>query len=318
VPHDVTASTGLSDRAFRAWVALQKWTWRGQQPTNLQLAQACGGWSLSKAKRALAELEAAGLIARVVGIHDGRTVRERIDLRGALPSPDAPGVTRPQAGNDPSPRPDPTRPGGSNLTPSERSWSKIGQDPQEEIVPTTTIPEQTEAIVQPRERISQTIPPLAPSPGLTEGQATFLAGLGPDERARFDALAEKTRMHLLRGFRFGADPVAQREASRILAPPKPRTPLASADDPPATILAALVSGDHGADLAFAGRLAREFGDHKSFKYYVSRAREVLTGDRAIGSLESAYRQACGPKAKDPGKVFTHALKTWDHQNPSGK
>jgi hypothetical protein len=59
IPHAATAVPGMSDAAFRAWVALDRWAWSGKYPSNAQLAAACG-WvtekgapSAIKAKRAL-------------------------------------------------------------------------------------------------------------------------------------------------------------------------------------------------------------------------------------------------------------------------
>ena len=67
-------------------------------------------------------------------------------------------------------------------------------------------------------------------------------------------------------------------------------------------------------MAMAGRLAREFGDRGSYRFYLGKCDEVLTGRRAVESLESAYRQATGPKAKSSAKVFMHAVKAWDAQH----
>lgn len=318
VPHDVTASVQLSDRAFRAWVALQKWTWKGDQPSNRQLAEACGGWSVAKAKRALGELEAAGFIARVVAIRDGRTVRERIELRGETPPPEAPGSTRPPAGDDPPPRRNPTRPRGSDPSPSEeRSLSKIGKDPQEGFAPTTTISEMPGGIARPVETNSRAIlsPPVS---GLTDGQEAFLAGLGAEERARFDALPSATRAKHLEMLRFGGDPAILAHILATLRPPRPRSPIPTPEDPVPRLLESLASGNPNAPMAMAGRLAREFGDRSSYRYYLGKCDEVLTGHRAVESLESAYRQAIGPKAKSPAKVFTHAVKVWDARHGASR
>jgi hypothetical protein len=315
VPHDLTASGQLSDRAFRALVALQRWTWRGQQPTNHQLAQACGGWSVSKAKRALGELEAAGHITRVVAVRDGRKVRERIDVHGASPSPAAPEVNRPSAETGPPPGPALPRPGGPVLNRSEDSLSKIGEDSQEaEKAPTTTMLEKAPGTARQTETVPRAISPALPSPGLTEGQAAFLVGLGSEERARFEALPGATRAKHLEMLRHGGDAVILAHVMATLRPPAPQSPIPTPEDPVPRLLESLASGNPNAPMAMAGRLAREFGDRGSYRFYLGTCDEVLTGQRAVESLESAYRQATGPKAKSPAKVFTHAVNTWDAQH----
>ncbi len=77
----------MSDAAFRAWVALDRWAWRGAFPTNGQLAAACG-WltkdgrtSALKAKRAVRALEGLGIARRRTACVGGTYRREGIDVR---------------------------------------------------------------------------------------------------------------------------------------------------------------------------------------------------------------------------------------------
>lgn len=90
--------------------------------------------------------------------------------------------------------------------------------------------------------------------------------------------------------------------------------MATPESPVGSLLEALAAGDPNAPMALASRLAREFSDPGSYRYYSRVCGEAWSGGRELASLESAYRQAVGPKARNAGKVFAHALKAWDVQN----
>jgi hypothetical protein len=270
----------------------------------------------TKAKRALGELEAAGLITRVLAVRDGRKVREGIEVHGSNPVSAAPDLDHPRSARDPSPGPALPRPGGLVLSRSEDRCRKTAEDPQgEEIARTTTTTDQEAAR---RTETAPSFPPPRPVPsGLTEGQAAFLAGLGAEERARFEALPATTRAKHLEMLRFGGDAVILAHVMATLRPPRPRAPIPTPEDPVPNLLEALASGNPNAPMAMAGRLAREFSDRASYRFYLGKCDEVLTGQRAIESLESAYLQATGPKAKSAAKVFVHAVKAWDAQHGAG-
>jgi len=117
VPHLATALPGMTDAAFRAWVALDQWAFRGAFPTNAELAQACGWFSPTtaepaawKAKRALAELERLGLVRRLTDGSAGYLRRTGLDVVrpadcGRGWGAGAPGVARPSPGGGaPAPR----------------------------------------------------------------------------------------------------------------------------------------------------------------------------------------------------------------------
>lgn len=86
VPHDATGDQRMSNAAFRAWLALERWTYRGDYPTNAELASACGWFSADgrpagwRAKRALIELERLGLVRRRTERPDGHWVRAGIEV----------------------------------------------------------------------------------------------------------------------------------------------------------------------------------------------------------------------------------------------
>jgi hypothetical protein len=73
VSNAAIARRDLSDAAFRAWVALDQWTFRGEFPTNTQWARACGWFqpngreATRRIQRVLAELVKLGLVKRVHG-----------------------------------------------------------------------------------------------------------------------------------------------------------------------------------------------------------------------------------------------------------
>jgi len=117
VPHLATGLPGMTDAAFRAWVALDRWAFRGAFPSNAELAEACGWFSPTtaepaawKAKRALAELERLGLVRRLTDGSDGYLRRSGLDVirpadcpgRGA-PAPQGVARQRP-GGGAPAPR----------------------------------------------------------------------------------------------------------------------------------------------------------------------------------------------------------------------
>jgi hypothetical protein len=330
VPHELTARPGLSDAAFRAWTALQRWAWRGAQPSNAELALACG-WitragspSISKAKRALRELEDARLIERVVTVRDGRTVRERIRIHGTPDRPaSGPGAARPRAIPAPGGGSDLTRGGGPNPAPSETRSRKTVQE-----LPRIGAGEGDQGTTtkgtSPVAPSPAAVPPTPPQvtgikPALTVGQRAFLASLTAAERERFDALPVKARGKHLAMFTAGGDETIRRHVLATLKPPRERGAIPTPEDDVPTLLAAVGEGrSPNAALSLAGRLARELGDHKSFRYYLARAEEAATGKRPLESLADAYRQSRNPRAKNPGALFVHALGAWDNRSRAGQ
>jgi hypothetical protein len=61
-------------------------------------------------------------------------------------------------------------------------------------------------------------------------------------------------------------------------------------------------------MAAAG-LARVFDDQRSYGGFLARCTEAWRGELPVERLVAAYAQATGPKAKRPGALFMHALRT---------
>lgn len=81
----------LSDAAKVAWIALDQWTFKGEFPSNGQLAAACGWFNADgtptywKARRALEELERRGLVKRIMGTGEkGRHRRHGLEVAPLL------------------------------------------------------------------------------------------------------------------------------------------------------------------------------------------------------------------------------------------
>ncbi|MBV8383935.1 MAG: hypothetical protein JOZ63_15100 [Planctomycetaceae bacterium] len=83
-------------------------------------------------------------------------------------------------------------------------------------------------------------PPTPPDPAaaLTPGQVAWLAALTAAERARFDALPERSRTRFLEWHREGVntDPILAGEAARVLRPRVRAVPGLSPGDPGQTTL----------------------------------------------------------------------------------
>ena len=75
--------------------------------------------------------------------------------------------------------------------------------------------------------------PLAPAQAPTPGQVAWLAALTAEERARFDALPERSRARFLEWHRawVNTDPILAGEAARVL---RPKGRAAASDEPGGT------------------------------------------------------------------------------------
>ncbi len=109
-----------------------------------------------------------------------------------------------------------------------------------------------------------------------------------------EAARGETITWLVSGDRIMRAEALKRLAPRRTAPPPPLT---------TTELLQRIGEDPTFPLKAANALAAEFGDHASFRGFESRLR-VHDPD----ALVEAYRQASGPKARNRGAIFMHALK----------
>jgi hypothetical protein len=100
------------------------------------------------------------------------------------------------------------------------------------------------------------------------------------------------------------DPILVAEARKKLAPPRPR--LVEPQTLPE--LLGRIWEDPSFPPRAADALAKAFGDLKSYSGFKARCEEVWRGERSAEQLVEAYRQASGPRAKNPGAVFMHSLR----------
>ena len=241
---DVLANQDLSDAAKVALGAIQKWTWNGGQPTNTKLAIACG-WitkggepAVTKAKTALRELEAAGLIKRTVANREGWHVRESIAVN--LPSdPAAPKGGRdsahPQTRFRPSGGRDSTRGGGRDSAPSVDRCRRNDEDSlrsaEGDLIPSTTTTKAKNS--DPKQLLGKSFnlaeigklpaKPSVPKPVPTEPAAEFSLA-EPPKSAEAPMTKEERLAALvaLQGMSTGPNEPA--------APPEPPTALAAGPD----------------------------------------------------------------------------------------
>ena len=139
----------------------------------------------------------------------------------------------------------------------------------------------------------------------------FLAALGAEERARFDALPAPTRAKHLEMLRHGGDPVILAHVMATLRPPRPRSPIPTPEDPVRGLLESLASGIRTPRWPWPAGLAREFGDRGSYRYYSRSLRRGGAGQSC--DRESRIRVPAGdePEGEVGGESFVHAVKVWD-------
>jgi hypothetical protein len=109
-----------------------------------------------------------------------------------------------------------------------------------------------------------------------------------------EAVREQVYLWLMSG-----DMILVREAIRCLTPPKPRPEI------PQTLpeLLSPIREDPAFPALAADWLAKTFGDQKSYSGFKARCEEAWRGELPVDCLVSAYEQASGPKAKNPGAIF---------------
>ena len=102
--------------------------------------------------------------------------------------------------------------------------------------------------------------------------------------------------------------------ARIMLAELPRSIPVSLPNPPATTQEAiqqLPRDSPGTMANVAERLCRDFGGAKDRQLWGAIHKltgQVWRGEVAVDDVLDAYRQAMGPKAKNRGAVFTHALR----------
>jgi hypothetical protein len=139
----------------------------------------------------------------------------------------------------------------------------------------------------------------APSPAKA-GPAPVLT---PEQKARLDALPEATANLVLTWLLTG-DRILVAEARKKLAPP-PRRPEAPRTLPE---LLANIRADPSYPARAADWLCTALNDRKSYNGFKSRCEEAWRGELPVDRLVSAYEQATGPRAKNPGALFMFSLR----------
>jgi hypothetical protein len=151
--------------------------------------------------------------------------------------------------------------------------------------------------------------PAGPTPKAVPSPATSPAKAGPalvltaEQKARLDALPEATA-NLVLTWLLSADRILVAEARKKLAPP-PRRPEAPRTLP--EVLGRIREDPSFPSLA-ADWLASSLQDRKSYSGFKARCEEAWRGDLPVSRLVSAYEQASGPKAKNPGAIFMYAVR----------
>jgi Helix-turn-helix domain len=141
-----------------------------------------------------------------------------------------------------------------------------------------------------------------PTPGPAPSAAQVLS-LTPEQQARLASLPAASRDQVLRWLATG-DPILVAEARSKLAPlrPRPETPQTLPE------LLGRIRQDPSYPALAASGLAAALQDQKSYSGYLRRCEEAWRGELSPDRLLSAYKQATGPKAQNPGAIFMVAVK----------
>jgi hypothetical protein len=146
-------------------------------------------------------------------------------------------------------------------------------------------------------------PRSAPVPATPPAKAGPTPVLTPEQQARLEALPAATRDLVLTWLLTG-DRILVAEARKKLAPP-PQRPEA-----PRTLPEVLgrIREDPSFPALAADWLSSALGDRKSYSGFKARCEEAWRGELNPARLVSAYEQAMGPQAKNPGALFMHSVR----------
>jgi hypothetical protein len=146
-------------------------------------------------------------------------------------------------------------------------------------------------------------PKAVPSPATSPSTASPALPLTPEQQARLEVLPASTR-DLVQTWLLTGDRILVAEAKKKLAPP-PQRPEA-----PRTLPEVLgrIREDPAFPALAADWLSSALQDRKSYSGFKARCEEAWRGELAVDRLVSAYEQAIGPRAKNPGAIFMVAVK----------
>jgi helix-turn-helix protein len=207
--------------------------------------------------------------------------------------------------------------------------SLLGSDPVPASPPRRVLLEKPRAIlpaasapIRPSAPAQQPVQESAPEPKTEpipqaqaeESSTTPIVSLTPEQARRFEelspAMRERVMAHLATG-----DRILVGEAHKILTPrpePKPE-PRSTAE-----LLAQIQDRPIHAVWA-AEELARAFNDRKSWRGFRAVCERAWRGEFPPDVLVTAWREASGGKARNPGAVFNHVVKRESerHACPAG-
>lgn len=147
---------------------------------------------------------------------------------------------------------------------------------------------------------------------LTPGQREAVAAMTEAERAQLAALKSGRRASLLAPFADRFEPkLFEVITRRELKPPKFLGRPEVTDRSTAGLVAAVADGDPRYVAALAESLVRDFGgqgDRRRWGAIHHLAQQLHGQAVAPEDLLDAHRQAMGPKSRNRGAVFTHALR----------
>jgi hypothetical protein len=278
------ADPGLSSTAKAIAVALARhWAWGNKDhcwPSDASIAAAVGK-SIGHARRCLRELESCGYVRRERSdqVANGRILR----LLWRCTAAAAAGARQ-------------------DLAPARVELERP-RAPKEVVIVNREIEPKSDPDPRQRPAPSAIPTPTPAAPRPTPAAIAAGTALSAEEAARLEALSPATRERVLAWVASG-DRVLLAEARKLLTPPRPRP------TPPATLpeLLSRVTEDPAFVPMAAHALADEFGDQKSVAGFKARLEEAWRGERPAEALVDAFRQASGPKARNPGAVFMHALR----------
>jgi hypothetical protein len=177
--------------------------------------------------------------------------------------------------------------------------------------PTAALPPlpapQAEVLVPGPQDVARAIalPPAAPAPAPAPQPAkpSQALPLTPEQAARLAELPEATRDLVLTWLMLG-DPILVAEANRLLTPPRSRSAA------PKTLPEVLtrIREDPSFPALAADWLSSALQDRKSYSGFKARCEEAWRGELPVERLLSAYEQAMGPRARNPGALFMFALR----------
>ena len=146
-------------------------------------------------------------------------------------------------------------------------------------------------------------PHRSPPPLSSPREASPTLPLTAAQQTRLEALPAAPRDPVLSWLLTG-DRILVAESQKKLVPPRPRP------EAPRTLPEVLgrIREDPSFPSLAADWLSSAFQDRKSYSGFKARCEEAWRGELAVDRLVSAYEQATGPRAKNPGAIFMVAVR----------